>query len=130
MLVGVDASTSMSADRLSLDTETLAGPHYAAIVLAAITGVIHLLEAIPAWPGALGISFLLAGLGFLGGIILFLLGWKRRLLYLIAIPYTGIQLPLYVVFNWPDIWRAIGVFDKLVQIALIILVIYLWRTET
>lgn len=113
----------------TFETDTLGTEHWAAIVLAAITGVVHLVLGVRGFPSAFGISFVLAGLGFFGAILLFLLNVRRRLLYLIGIPFTGIQFVLYFVLNWPDVVAPAGIGDKVVQLLLIVLLIRLYRRE-
>lgn len=112
---------------VAITTDELESLHWVAVALALITGVIHLVIAIPHIPNPLGISFLLAGLGFLGWIALFLLGWRRPLLYLLGIPYVALQIVLYVALNWPDIFGPVGVADKFVQIVLIAVLVILYR---
>lgn len=93
---------------------------YGAIVLVVITGAIHLYEGIEHWgEEAIAIWFVLAGVGFAGAIVLFWLGFDQRLLYLIGIVYTAIQVIAYLAINWPDIFFALGVFDKIIQLVLI-----------
>lgn len=112
------------------ETESLETIHWAAIVLAAITGIIHLVLGVRFISTPLGISFILAGLGFFGGIVLFLLNVRRRLLYLVGALFTGVQVVLYVAFNWPDILSPGGVIDKIVQLVLIALLVILYRRES
>ena len=114
----------MSATRF--ETSSLTTLHWVGIGLAAITGLIHL---------ALGITspnllFVLAGLGFFGAIVLLVLDFRRRLLYLTGIGYTGIQVVLYFVFNWPDVLSPVGIGDKVVQVALIAVLVVLYRRES
>ncbi|AFK18141.1 hypothetical protein E6P09_05095 [Haloferax mediterranei ATCC 33500] len=110
--------------------------HYIGVVLAAITGVIHLglgvgtLSSDPTNP--LGIAFVGAAAGFAGGIIGVLRGDKtlRTWVILLGIPFTAGQIVLYVVFNWPDIISIGGVVDKVVQLALIAVLFVLYRRES
>lgn len=109
-----------------LETESLTGLHWLAIVLAAITGVIHV---------AIGVRFgdtllLLAGIGFFGAIVLLFVGVGRRALYLAGIPYTAAQFVLYFVFNWPNVVSATAIVDKVVQVALIVVLFVLYRRES
>lgn len=116
---------------VELDTESLTAVHWAGIILAAITGVLHLWLGIEFIDSPMGWSFLAAGVGFFGGIGLVLLDVRRRLVYLIGIPFTAVQIPLWWIVN--DISVAdllepgIGVFDKLVQVAFIAILIVLYR---
>lgn len=50
----------------TIHTDGLTREHWIAVVLAAITGVIHLYLSTIHFPNPLGLSFLFAGLGFLG----------------------------------------------------------------
>ena len=109
-----------------IETESLTGLHWLAIGLAAITGVIHV---------GIGVQFgdtplLLAGLGFFGAIALFVLDVGRRALYLVGIPYTGAQFVLYFVRNWPNVISPAGILDKIVQVALIVVLLVLYRRES
>lgn len=113
------------------ETASLTGVHWLALGLAALTGAIHLvLAAVVPWV-ALQVSFLLAGLGFFGAIVLFLLDYRRRLLYLVGIPFTGIQMVLWylIVQPTPGTLNAIDAIDKTAQVALIALLAYLYATE-
>lgn len=116
---------------LEPDIESLEPLHWVGIVLAAITGVIHLFLAVTIL-GGMGVLFLLAGLGFFGAIVLLVLNVRRDLIYIVGIPYTAIQIPLWYVMN--DLEPAdlvdpgIGTFDKLVQVLLIVvLIVLIWQ---
>lgn len=77
---------------------------YLATVLAAVTGIIHLYEGVEHLGGEpIAIWFVLAGVGFFGGIVLFWAGFNRELLYPVGIIFTAIQLVAYFAINWPDI---------------------------
>lgn len=116
--------TETTDDGFGLETRSLTGAHWAAIGLAAITGIIHLYLF---WTQDF-VPFLLAGLGFFGAIALVLVGFHRRLVYLVGVPYTLAQMAGWVMAGTPDFW--LGVFDKIVQVALIGLLVYLYRRET
>jgi hypothetical protein len=109
-----------------LETSSLTRLHWLAVALTAITGIIHV---------GIGVRFsdvllLLAGLGFLGAIGLFLLDVERQLLYLAGIPYTGIQFVLYFVQNWPNVVSPVGILDKVVQVALLVVLVALYRRDS
>lgn len=109
----------------SIETESLTTLHWIGIALAAVTGVVHL---------GIGVAFAdlllgLAGVGFFGAIALLLLNVRRKLLYLVGIPYTGSQIVLYFVFNWPDVLSPIGIGDKVVQVVLVTVLVALYRRE-
>lgn len=112
----------------AIQREGLTLVHWLAVVLAALTGLVHLLLGLGSLPDPLGVAALLAAGGYAGAIVLFLLGWRRRLLYLIGIPYTASQIVLWYVINEPagigDV-TAIEAFDKLVQGLLIVVLVAL-----
>ena len=113
------------------ETASLTAVHWVAIGLAALSGLIHLLlAAIVPWT-VLRVSFILAGLGFLGGIGLVLLDYRRRLLYLIGIPYTGVQILLWFVVVEPTVatLNVLDVVDKAAQAVLIVLLAHLYATD-
>ena len=102
------------------DTGSLSGLHWAAIALAAITGINHIYLYLA--EGFL--PFLLAGLGFFGAIALLVVGFYRRWLYLLGIPYTAAQIVLWYLQGMPNF--EFGLFDKAVQVLLIVLLAYLF----
>lgn len=118
------------------ETASLTTLHWVAVALAAVTGLVHLGLGLSDIGTPMGISFLLAGLGFFAGIALLLRGYRRRLLYLLGIAYTGLQIVLYVAFNWPNVVFLAdgsvyveGVVDKVVQLALVATLVALYRRE-
>lgn len=119
---------------LGWNLDSLTAIHWVAILLAAITGVIHLYISIDALPGGLGIAFVLAGLGFFGAIALFIYtsGRYRRWLYAVGIPYTLVQIVLYYVYNEPASladMATVDVLDKIVQVVLVLVLAYLLYVE-
>ncbi|NLV09554.1 hypothetical protein ACAH01_14655 [Halomicrobium sp. HM KBTZ05] len=120
---------STTADRQSegtLATESLTTLHWAGIGLAAITGAIHLWLGVSFLSSPMGLTFLFAGVVYVGAIIGVLLDVRRRLLYLLGIPFTAGQIPIWLAVNWPDL-GAIGIGDKVVQVALIAVLAVLYR---
>lgn len=115
------------ADGISLQTESLTGLHWLAIVLSVVSGVIHLVLGVSFAPEPLGISFLLAGVAFLVAVVLVLVDVRRRQLYLLGIPFTALQVVLYFVVNWPDVVSPIGIVDKVAQVVLIAALVVLYR---
>lgn len=95
-----------------------------AVLLAAITGGIHLWLALEEWgEPSEAVPFLLAGIGFFVGISLLLFTEKRRrLLYLLGAGFTAIQIPLWVVAGMHEF--SIGVVDKAVQVLLVVVLLY------
>jgi hypothetical protein len=107
-----------TASGLSLRTESLTPLHWLGIVLALVTAVIHLILGVSFVDSPLGWSFLVAGVGFLAGAAAVLVDYRRRLVYLLGIPFTAGQIVAWYVVNAPD-FSPLGVGDKLVQVALI-----------
>jgi hypothetical protein len=68
-----------------------------------------------------------AGVGYAGAVTLFLLDYRRRLLYLIGIPYTAVQFPIWIVAK--SEYGMVDYVDKAVQVVLILLLIYLYWTR-
>lgn len=115
-----------------IDTESLTTLHWTAVGLAIITGIIHLALGVMYFPGTLPISFLLAGFGFFGGVVLFLHDYRRRLLYLVGIPFIVLQIVLYLLINQqadPAVSPIEGI-DKVAQVLLIVLLVVFYRRET
>lgn len=116
----------------SLETESLTPLHWVAVVLAAITGIIHLVLGVMFFPGAQPVAFLLAGLGFFGGIVLFLRDYRRQQLYVVGVLFTALQIVLYLWLNYrvdPAI-SPIEAIDKAAQVLLIALLIFFYRRES
>lgn len=114
-----------------IDTESLTTLHWIAVGLAIITGIIHLALGIMYFPGSLPLSFLLAAFGFFGGVVLFLRDYRRRLLYLVGIPFIALQIVLYLLINQqadPAVSPIEGI-DKAAQILLIVLLVVFYRRE-
>lgn len=113
---------------LAVDTASLSPLHWVAFGLAAITGVLHI------WLGAqfvsspMGISFLLAGVGFFAGAALVAVDYRRRLIYAIGVPFTAVQIVAWYLVNAPD-FSPIGYLDKAVQVAFIAVLVVLYRRE-
>lgn len=80
------SNTQASDSLLSLPQNPIG---YVAILLAVVTGVIHLLlgPRVMGFSQMLGILFILNGLGFVGGIVVYLTRYWRRELYLVAAVY-------------------------------------------
>jgi len=77
---------------------------YLAVVLAATTGVIHLVLApqVIGFSRTLGILFALNGLGFLGGTAIYLTRYWRRELFLVAAGYALVTFVAFFVFGGFD----------------------------
>jgi hypothetical protein len=119
----------MSLSRL--ETRSLTPLHWIAVALALVTGVVHLALGVLFFPGGLGVAFLLAGFGFLGGVVLFLLDYRRRQLYPTGVAFTAVQIVLYLLINppsFPDVPPAEAI-DKVAQILLVVALVVLYRRE-
>lgn len=114
-----------TTDGSTLETESLTGLHWLGIVLAALTGVIHLRLGVGFIAQPLGWAFLVAAIGFFLGIVGVLIDFRRRLLYLLGIPFTAGQIPAWYVIN--DNFSALGIGDKVVQVVLIVVLVVLYR---
>jgi hypothetical protein len=103
--------------------DSMTWAHWTVAALAAITGTIHgylyLDEGF--------VPFLFAAVVFYGAIVGMLLNVYRRALYVLGVPFTAGQIVLWYLQGMPTF--EIGVVDKVVQAALIVLLIYLFRTE-
>ncbi|MFO7833072.1 MAG: hypothetical protein R6V31_03205 [Halohasta sp.] len=122
----------MSTSDGRLDLDSLTSLHWIGINLALISAVVHLVLGVGFLPHPMGVLFLLATGGFLGAIVLLVVGYRRRLLYLVGIPFTGIQIVGWYVVNRPagpaDIGPA-GAIDKLAQLLLIVVLVMLYRWD-
>jgi hypothetical protein len=88
--------------------------------LAVITGVLHVYAGVV--EGRVPVA--LAGVGYAGALVLFFLDYRRRLLYLVGIPYTAIQIPLWLVVK--SEYGVVDYVDKAVQVVLILVLLYLY----
>ena len=107
---------SRSAGRIGSLTQL----QWLAVVLVVVTGVLHVYAGIV--EGRIPVT--LAGVGYAGALILFFFDYRRRLLYLIGIPYTAVQFPLWIVAK--SEYGMVDYVDKAVQVALILVLIYLY----
>jgi|AntRauTorcE11898_2_1112593.scaffolds.fasta_scaffold18446_2 hypothetical protein len=107
---------------LSYGIESLSSLDWIAIVLALATGVIHLyLYMTEDW-----LPLLLAGAGFLGAVgLLIALPNYRHWLYPVGALFVAAQIAGYLLLPLGPLW--IGVLDKVIQVALIVVLIQLFR---
>ncbi|GEM_PF-121658 len=128
-----DVIVTMSARSLSLETESLTPLHWGAIAMALVSAAVHLIIAIVDLPltSAFGIGFLIATAGFLGGVLLVLFDVRRRLVYLIGIPFTAGQIVMWALLNEPTLatLEVIEAIDKLAQVGLIVALVVLLRRD-
>lgn len=103
-----------------VETESLTMIHRLAVLLVLLTGGIHVYAGLVEGR----IPVLLAGIGFLGAIVLFLLAYYRSHLYLAGIVYTAVQFPLWYVAKASE-YTMLGYVDKTLQVLLIVVLAYL-----
>jgi succinate dehydrogenase/fumarate reductase cytochrome b subunit len=126
--------TATESGRTGLQTESLTGVVWVGIAAAAVTALVHLYLGVRLVPSGLGISFVLAGLGFLGAIALVLAGYRRSTVYLVGIPYTLLQIVLWYFINFGDGSKSfpgdvgtLGAVDKIAQVVLLVVLVQLLR---
>jgi hypothetical protein len=90
------------------------------VALVVVTGILHIYAGI--LEGRIPVA--LAGVGYAGALVLFFLNYRRRLLYAIGIPYTAIQIPLWILAK--SEYGTVDYVDKAVQVALILVLAYLY----
>ena len=90
------------------------------LILLGITAATHLyagvIEGAP--------PVLLAGVGFIGGMLLYARGVRRHGLAIAAIPYTAVQIPLWYIAKAGN-FTLVGYVDKIVQIVLVVALVVL-----
>lgn len=121
---------------ISLRVELLNALHWIGIAGALVSAGVHLLLGIRLFPSGLGISFILAGIGFLGGIALVLVDVRRRIVYAAGLPFTIGQIVLWYLVNFsgggksfPGDIGTLGAIDKIAQVVLVAMLLVLLRTE-
>lgn len=121
-------------ERSWLQTESLTGVHWVGVVAALVSAGIHLLLGVRFLPAGLGIGFVLAGLGFLGAVVLVLGDYRRRTVYLAGVPFVLVQIGLWYYLNFavgpkqfPADVGALGIVDKLAQLVLLAALVQLLR---
>lgn len=122
----------MTAIAERLELESLTTLDWIGIVLALITATVHFILGVRFFPQPLAILFLLAAGGFVGAIVLLVIDYRRPLLYLVGVPYTGVQIVAWYAINQPSIPADIGLttaVDKLAQLVLIGVLAVLYRRE-
>ena len=112
---------------------------YIAILMALITGVLHLVASTNAiqFSQVLGILFVLNGLGFLVGAALYLSRYWKKELFLVAALYSLITiLALFPVQGWgveafymQGSINPLAVITKVAEAVLVVCAIYLYTAE-
>jgi hypothetical protein len=118
-----------TATQPGVETESLSTLHLVGVILAAVTGVLHLYLAALFVPSPLGLSFVVAGVGFIAGCGAVVANYRRPLVYLLGIPFTVGQIVAWYVVNAPD-FSTLGYVDKVVQVALLVVLAVLYRRES
>ena len=110
---------------VSLPTNNIA---YVAILGALVSAVIHLYLApsILAFSQTSGILFILNGVGWLGGILVFLSRFWRRELYLVAAAYAIITVIAFFVISG-DL-SGLALLSKAAEIVVAAVSIYLYTS--
>ena len=122
----------MTAIAERLDLDSLTALDWVGIVLALITATVHFVIGVSFVPEPLAFTFLLAAGGFVGAIGLLLVDYRRPLLYLVGIPYTGVQIIAWYAINRPVDLATIGTstaIDKVTQGVLIVVLVLLYQWE-
>jgi hypothetical protein len=114
----------------SFRTESLGPTHWVGVVAALVSGAVHLYLGVAFLPSGLGVSFLLAGAGFVGAVVL--VDYRRRLVYAVGVPFTLVQIVLWYVLNFgsggfPGEVSTLGAVDKVAQVALLASLVVLLR---
>ncbi len=112
---------------------------YIAIVMALITGVLHLVASTNAiqFSQVLAVLFVLNGLGFLGGSVLYLSKYWQKELFLVAALYSIVTiLALFPVQGWgveafymDGSINPLAVITKATEAVLAVCAIYLYTAE-
>ncbi len=120
--------------RVALDVGSLNVIHWVGIAAALVTAAVHLLLGVRMAPSGMGISFILAGIGFLGGVALVLVNYRRRAVYALGLPFTLVQIVLWYQLNFiagsrsfPADVGTLGAIDKVAQVALVVVLVALLR---
>ncbi len=98
--------------------------HVAAVGLILVSAAVHLYLFLQHSE----LEMLLAGLGFIGAVVLFFLGISRRLLYAVGIPYVAAQFVLWWMSDMPHL-QSYGLLDKASQALLVVVLTYLLIVE-
>ena len=118
-----------------LEENSINWKHIVLTLLSGISAYIHLVLGLRIGLEPLGISFILATLGFAAGSILVILNYNRKIIYLLGIPFLISQIIAWYWLNGINIEmipRALNIYDlvdKTAQIILLILLTHLLREE-
>jgi hypothetical protein len=119
-----------------IQVESFTGLHWVGMLTAVVSGVVHLFLGVQFLGVAQGlaVAFLLAGLGFLGAVVLVVLDVRRRAVYAVGVPFTAVQVVLWYYLNFaagpksfPGDVGVLGAVDKLAQVVLLAVLVVLLR---
>ena len=103
--------------------------HWIGILAATVTAIAHVFFGVQSG-GTYLVLFVFAAIGFGGGIAAILVGYRRRLVYALGIPFTAGQIVLWWVLNdLPPIPTSHAV-DKIAQVVLIVVLAVLLYRES
>lgn len=122
------ATQDTATSGFTLATDSMTPLHWAGVGLAVITGILHLGLGASFGLNGFGISFILAGVAFMIGAAAVLVDYRRRLFYVLGIPFTLGQVVAWYVVNAPS-FSPLGLFDKVVQVAFVVVLVLLVRTD-
>ncbi|MDL5363339.1 hypothetical protein [Halalkalicoccus sp. NIPERK01] len=119
---------------MALGIDTLDGLHWLGILCALVSAGVHLLIGAWFFPSTLGISFVLAGLGFVGAVALVLVDFHRRAVYAVGIPFVLVQIVLWYWVNFVGMGKSfpadmgtLDAVDKVAQVVLLAVLVVLLR---
>jgi hypothetical protein len=108
----------------------LSNMQWGIVGLTAVTAIIHLVLGVGSLPDMFGIIFILNGLGYLALVagLYFLpqMAAQRSMIRWALMGFTAVTFILYFIFNLPNSISPFGLFDKAVELALIVL---LWMEK-
>lgn len=126
----MSSTTAQTADEVSMFTGLPSGiPAYVAIITALISAAIHLWLApvVMAFDTVQAYLFVLSGIGFIGGIVVFLTRYWRREFYLVAVLYGLALLIAFVVMSGPI--NPLSIVSKLAEVVFVGSTAYLYREQ-
>ena len=123
------ASRSTTAESRPLVSFPSNAVAYVAILAALVSAAIHLLLAprIMGFDQTQGVLFYLNGLGFLGGVLLFVTRYWRRWLYLVAVGYALATIVAFFVMGGP--LNPMAVVSKAAEAVVAVAAAYLYVAE-
>lgn len=108
-----------------VSTSSLTPLHWVGIAMALVTAAVHLVLGVGFLPHWMGVAFLVATGGFLVGIWLVVVDRRRRVTYLLGIPFTAGQVVFWYVLNDSPGLDAIGAVEAVDKVAQAVLIVVL-----